>query len=110
MPTTTLSPIDSSAEICGESSRARGSGEFTAEHLEREAGPGEVVREAALDERRTVHRAARRELLGGKPVQRQDLAIERAPRLGLARVAAESETQERGVQRRVVPAIDTDER
>src|SRR5436190_6293573 len=110
IPTTTLSPIDSSAEICGESSRARRSGEFTAEHLEREARPGEVVGNAALDERRAVHRAARRKLLRSKPVQCEDLAIERAPRLNSSRVATERKAQERRIARRVMPAIDADER
>src|SRR5262245_35576789 len=109
MPTTTLSPIDSSAEICAECSRAFFSGELTAQCLERKALSRNIVFYAALDERRAVHRAPRRELLSREPMQREDFAIERAPRL-LERVAAECKAQERYVLRGVVPAIDADER
>src|SRR5258706_10907301 len=110
MPTTTRSPIDSSAEIWGECSRGLRSGELTAQRPERKTRPGEIVLHAALHEGRSMHRAPRRELLRREPMQRENLPVERAPWLGVPDVSAKREAQKRHVLRCVVPAIDAEQR
>src|SRR3954471_18639917 len=85
------------------------SGIFRGEDLEREAMSREIVVDAALDKRRAVLRPPLEELLAREPVKRDDLAVER-PLVDALDAAAEAESQERHVPRRVVPAIDGDER
>src|SRR6185369_5249405 len=85
------------------------SGIFAGEDLEREAAPREVVVDAALHERRAVLRAPLDELVARKPVQRHDFPVER-PFLDAVHTAAEAKAQERHVPRRIVPAVNADER
>src|SRR6476646_44416 len=85
------------------------SGIFPGENLERERAPREVVVDAALHQRRAVLRAALEELVAREPVQRNDLPVER-PLVDALDAPAEAEAQEGHVPRRVVPAVDADER
>src|SRR4029077_9858548 len=85
------------------------SGIFPGENLERERAPREVVVDAALHERRAVLRAALEELVAREPVQRNDLPVER-PLVDALDAPAEAEEQEGHVPRRIVPAVDADER
>src|ERR1044071_2457921 len=85
------------------------SGIVAGEDVERERAPREVVLDAALHERRAVLRAPLEELLRREPVQRDDLPVERLLHDALD-AAAEAEAQERHVPRRIVPAVDADER
>src|SRR3954471_24374488 len=79
------------------------SGIFGAEHVERELAAGSVVVDAALHQRRAVLGAPGEQLLARKPVQRDDLAVER-PVLDCLDPPTEAKAQERDVFRRVVPA------
>src|ERR671914_2455886 len=85
------------------------SGIVRGQDLEGEAAPGEPVVDAALHERRAVRCAPLEELLAREPVQRQNLRVDRA-RLHALDAAAKAKAQERDVRRRIVPAVDADER
>src|SRR5688572_5577844 len=85
------------------------SGIFGREHVEPELTPGKVVVHAALYQRGAMLAASRGELLAREPVQRQDLLVERTL-LHAFDAAAEAIAQEGDIRRRVVPAIDADQR